>query len=129
MGPHRDLFFGSTRLRRPAPGLQGCVFISVNRVSGVKVAQKGFNERSFISSAMMWHLYAVTKTEIMKKIDKYRVENRNRSHRTVETAQEESQGAAARGVVTVSETIMVTFEITGVMYEGLSGPGCLLLHV
>lgn len=105
------------------------MFISVNRVSGVKAAQKGFNERSFISSAMMWHLNVVTKTEIIKKIDKYRVENRNRSHGTVETAQEESEGAAARGVVMVSETIMVTFEITGVMYEGLSGPGCLLLHV
>lgn len=55
MGPRRDLLFGSTRLRKPAPGLQGCVFMSVNRVSGVKVAQKGFNERAFISSAMMRH--------------------------------------------------------------------------
>lgn len=37
--------------------------------------------------------------------------------------------AAAWQIVMVSEIIMVTFEITGVMYEGLFRSGCLLLHV
>lgn len=65
-----------------------------------------------------------------KKKNPKRVENNNR---IVERAQDESEKirsrSAARGVVMVSEMIMVTFEITGVMYEGLFGPGCLLLHI
>lgn len=64
---------------------------------------------------------------------KKRVEHNNRSHRIVETAQDNSKKthrtAAAGQVVMVSEIIMLTFEITGVMYEGLFRSGCLLLHV